>query len=259
MGPAIYHVNALCGREAAGSPGAVCLLDDSHSTEWMQEVTAQMNLTETGFVQRLDTGDFALRWFSPRQEMPLCGHVTLGAAHVIWVEAQLSDQAVLRFETASGALHASRGADGIEIALPINLCTNVTPPTWFRDLFAVEPKRTCGGPQVSHRTRLGGGSSRCPPQLRSAPASCRSRRHLDGAICIFGPRHRVAILRQLRPRRRGSRNRFRSRLSCPLLEGAARQARDPGLAGLRVRRQPYRTLHRRRGPSHWAGPHRAGR
>lgn len=145
MGPAIYHVNAFCGRGAAGNPGAICLLDDSHSPEWMQEVAAQMNLSETGFVQRLDTGDFALRWFSPRQEMPLCGHVTLGAAHVIWVEAQLSDQAVLRFETARGALHASRGADGIEIALPIDLCTDVTPPTWFRDVFAVEPKRALAG------------------------------------------------------------------------------------------------------------------
>lgn len=144
-GPAIYHVNAFCGRGAAGNPGAVCLLDDSRSARWMQAVAAQMNLSETGFVRRLGTGDFALRWFSPRQEMPLCGHVTLAAAHVIWAEARLSDQPLLTFETASGPLQARRRSQGIEIALPVNPCADVAPPAWFREVFKVEPKRVLAG------------------------------------------------------------------------------------------------------------------
>ncbi|EAQ76828.1 Phenazine biosynthesis PhzC/PhzF protein, partial [Blastopirellula marina DSM 3645] len=44
---------------------------------WMQAVAAEMNLSETAFVQRGDDG-YGLRWFTPRIEVPLCGHATLG-------------------------------------------------------------------------------------------------------------------------------------------------------------------------------------
>jgi PhzF family phenazine biosynthesis protein len=79
MGPRVYHVNAFCGAVAVGNPGAVCVLDDDRPTEWMQIVADQMNLSETGFVRQLGPSEFTLRWFSPMHEVPLRGHVTLGA------------------------------------------------------------------------------------------------------------------------------------------------------------------------------------
>ena len=117
MCPLIYHVNAFCGVAAAGNPGAVCLLDDDRPAEWMQMIADQMNPSQTGFVRQLGPAEFTLRWFSPTHEVPLCGHVTLGAAHALWNEAALTDNPVICFQTASGPLRARRLDDAIEIAL----------------------------------------------------------------------------------------------------------------------------------------------
>ena len=49
----------------------------------MQSIAAENNLSETAFV--LQQGDtFGIRWFTPVAEVPLCGHATLAAAHVLF-------------------------------------------------------------------------------------------------------------------------------------------------------------------------------
>jgi predicted PhzF superfamily epimerase YddE/YHI9 len=145
MVPNIFHVNAFCGPTALGNPGAVCLLDDDRPAAWMQMVASQMNLSETGFVRIRSQSEFDLRWFSPTTEVPLCGHVTLGAAHIIWDEARLTDEAVITFQTAGGPLSACRTPDGIEIGLPINRCSEISLPEYFFEAFGVAPVRVLAG------------------------------------------------------------------------------------------------------------------
>jgi PhzF family phenazine biosynthesis protein len=141
----MFHINAFCGPSAAGNPGAVCLLEREVSTEWMQMVAAQMNLSESGFVRRLDGDTFSLRWFTPIKEIPICGHVTLAAAHALWQEAQWSSQPTLTFSTASGPLVARQSPDGIEIALPVNICKDVSTPDWLLNALDVKPTRILAG------------------------------------------------------------------------------------------------------------------
>jgi predicted PhzF superfamily epimerase YddE/YHI9 len=141
----IFHVNAFCGSSSAGNPGGVCLLEEDRPTEWMQMIGAQMNLSETGFVRQLGDARFALRWFTPTQEMPLCGHVTLAAAHVLWNDVGSTKSPVITFQTVGGDLHASRRAEGIEIALPINICAEIAPPEWLLKALDVTPIHILGG------------------------------------------------------------------------------------------------------------------
>ena len=82
----IFHVDAFTERPFAGNPAAVCLLDAARPERWMQEVAAEMNLSETAFVRPIDDG-FELRWFTPKIEVALCGHATLASAHVLWQAA----------------------------------------------------------------------------------------------------------------------------------------------------------------------------
>lgn len=49
----------------------------------MQAIAAENNLSETAFVVVRGPGKFAIRWFTPTQEVRLCGHATLAAAHVL--------------------------------------------------------------------------------------------------------------------------------------------------------------------------------
>jgi PhzF family phenazine biosynthesis protein len=85
----------------------------------MQDVAAEMNLSETAFVRPLSSnGTYELRWFTPTIEVELCGHATLAAAHVLWEQQGLADATRIRFETAGGVLSALRRDGQIELDFP---------------------------------------------------------------------------------------------------------------------------------------------
>ncbi len=113
----IYQVDAFSDRPFSGNPAAVCLLDGTRPDAWMQNVAAEMNLSETAFVTAFGDG-FSLRWFTPRVEVDLCGHATLAAAHVLWETGRLPEKATARFETRGGRLTARREAGWIELDFP---------------------------------------------------------------------------------------------------------------------------------------------
>src|SRR6478609_6699160 len=97
----IHFVDAFARGPFTGNPAAVCVLAGPADARFMQQVAFEINLSETAFVHPV--GDhFALRWFTPEVEVPLCGHATLASAHTLW-ELGLAGGNI-RFETASGIL-----------------------------------------------------------------------------------------------------------------------------------------------------------
>jgi PhzF family phenazine biosynthesis protein len=119
MGNRISQVDAFTNRRFAGNPAAVCVLSEPAEESWMQDVAAEMNLSETAFARRLDHGPkYNLRWFTPRKEVDLCGHATLATAHILWEEGHVPAGEPALFETRSGLLTAQSGPDGIELDFP---------------------------------------------------------------------------------------------------------------------------------------------
>jgi PhzF family phenazine biosynthesis protein len=115
----ITQVDAFTDRRFCGNPAAVCVLAGPKDARWMQDVAAEMNLSETAFATRLDgESRFNLRWFTPNTEVDLCGHATLATAHVLWEEGHVPPGQNPRFETRSGLLSAVRGPHGIELDFP---------------------------------------------------------------------------------------------------------------------------------------------
>jgi PhzF family phenazine biosynthesis protein len=143
MAQPITQVDAFTGRRFSGNPAAVCVLQEPRDDAWMQDVAAEMNLSETAFALRLDgTGRFNLRWFTPNSEVDLCGHATLATAHVLWEEGHVTLDEVPRFETRSGVLTARRGPRGIELDFPREAVeSEVTSPAELARLEAAIPAR----------------------------------------------------------------------------------------------------------------------
>lgn len=101
----IIHVDAFTDRIFGGNPAAVCITNTSLPEILMQQIAAEMNLSETAFV--VNKGDtFHLRWFTPVAEVELCGHATLATAHVLWEKEVLNTDAQAVFDTLSGKLTA---------------------------------------------------------------------------------------------------------------------------------------------------------
>ena len=106
----IFGVDAFTDKPFSGNPAAVCLLKKSVTDVWKQFVAAEMNLSETAFLEKVSDGEYNLRWFTPNIEVDLCGHATLASAHILW-ETEVCNSDRIVFNTKSGALTAARSGD----------------------------------------------------------------------------------------------------------------------------------------------------
>jgi len=107
----IYQVDAFSRSVFSGNPAAVCPLERWLSDGTMQAIASENNLAETAFFVR-NGGSIDLRWFTPVCEVDLCGHATLGSAHVVFEELQEPGD-TLRFQTKSGELAVRRQGGGL--------------------------------------------------------------------------------------------------------------------------------------------------
>jgi PhzF family phenazine biosynthesis protein len=139
--PRLFQVDAFADRPFAGNPAGVCLLDASAGPTadpaWMQAVAAEMNVSETAFVEPRGPGRFGLRWFTPSIEVDLCGHATLASAHVLWELGEPA--AVLAFETRSGVLGAERAGAEIRLDFPADRPAPIAAPDGLAAALGTEP------------------------------------------------------------------------------------------------------------------------
>jgi PhzF family phenazine biosynthesis protein len=106
----IKQVDAFTTQPHTGNPAGVVVDADSLSEAHMQSIAREMSLSETAFV--LSSGkpgaDLRLRWFTPMNEVPLCGHATVAAFHVLAEEGKFGmtreGRYTFQLETASGVL-----------------------------------------------------------------------------------------------------------------------------------------------------------
>ena len=69
---AFFQIDAFADRPFSGNPAAVCVLPAWPDDRWMQQVAAEMNLSETAFLVHRDSQDgYELRWFTPAIEVAL--------------------------------------------------------------------------------------------------------------------------------------------------------------------------------------------
>jgi PhzF family phenazine biosynthesis protein len=68
----------------------------------------------------------------------LCGHATLGTAHVLWTEGHLAAESEARFHTKSGLLICRRAGDWIEMDFPAKLETAAEAPPQLAEALGCE-------------------------------------------------------------------------------------------------------------------------
>jgi PhzF family phenazine biosynthesis protein len=113
----LYQVDAFTDEPFKGNPAAVCLLERKAKVSWMKAVAREMNLSETAFLSPAH-GDWWLRWFTPKQEVDLCGHATLASAKILFEREPALRDNPIKFKTRSGELFA-RWVDGrVELDFP---------------------------------------------------------------------------------------------------------------------------------------------
>lgn len=144
MGQSIVQVDAFTSRPFGGNPAAVCVMDASAAADWMQRIAMEMNLAETAFLWPEADG-YRLRWFTPAQEVDLCGHATLASCHTLWTEGHQPAEKPLQFLTRSGVLRACNTNAGIQLDFPADPPALAEPPSALVTAVGAKPVRTLLG------------------------------------------------------------------------------------------------------------------
>lgn len=122
----IFQVDAFASKRYTGNPAAVMPLEQFPTEGMMQAIAEENNLAETAFIVP-DGRDYRIRWFTPTNEVPLCGHATLASAAVV-LERLEPDRDSVTFHSASGPLAVQRAQRGYAMDFPARHATPVPTP-----------------------------------------------------------------------------------------------------------------------------------
>lgn len=109
----VHRYAAFTLDPEGGNPAGVVLDADALDEQTMQAIAAEVGYSETAFVTAVPgtDRDFAVRYFSPKLEVPFCGHATIATAVAL---AMRIGPGALEFRTAAGVVPVDVGttADG---------------------------------------------------------------------------------------------------------------------------------------------------
>ncbi|KAB1909541.1 PhzF family phenazine biosynthesis protein [Micromonospora sp. AMSO1212t] len=121
----VLRYAAFTADPAGGNPAGVVLDATGAGDAEMQQVAAQVGYSETAFlVPSGGGGRFTVRYFSPKAEVPFCGHATIASAVAY---AERHGPGVLHLDTRAGLVEVATSvpADGTTTAT----LTSVAPRT----------------------------------------------------------------------------------------------------------------------------------
>ncbi|MFD8728362.1 PhzF family phenazine biosynthesis protein [Streptomyces sp. NPDC059611] len=99
-GPEVLRYTAFSADPEGGNPAGVVLDASGLDEERMLAVAAELGYSETAFLtERTGEGAYTIRYFSPKAEVPFCGHATVATAIAL---AERDGPVALEFATAAG-------------------------------------------------------------------------------------------------------------------------------------------------------------
>jgi PhzF family phenazine biosynthesis protein len=108
----VLQVDAFTDEPLTGNPAGVVPEADDLTDEQMQAIARELALSETAFLQPSDDADAdrRIRYFTPSQEVDLCGHATIGS--FVHLSEEGIEPGTTRLETNVGVLEIDVEPDG---------------------------------------------------------------------------------------------------------------------------------------------------
>ena len=79
-----FFVDSFTDQKFKGNPAAVCLTETELSNATMQDIATEIGFSETAFIKKITGNTYSIRFFTPKKEIPLCGHATLASSKIIF-------------------------------------------------------------------------------------------------------------------------------------------------------------------------------
>ena len=173
------QVDVFADGPFRGNPLAVFPEASSLDATQMQTIAAEMNLSETAFVTSCDKDGYAVRIFTPREELPFAGHPTLGTAWVLRRLGMLKAERVIQ----------TSGAGETQVTLEPDV-------VWFRRNGQVSPDLRTTDPQIEGRIAAALGLALSDIGLEPRELG-RSVNRLNPAVADAGIKHLIVPVKDL--------------------------------------------------------------
>ena len=132
-----FIVDSFTDTPFKGNPAGVCIIGSQLSDEVMLQIAQELNLSETAFLSPLESGNaFAIRFFSPKMEIALCGHATLASAKVVFSIHKLNEVHFMNIQNLDLFAKQSNGQIVMEF------------PFWVKNIGL---RKRCRTPEVKER------------------------------------------------------------------------------------------------------------
>ena len=105
-----YTVNSFAKTSKGGNPAGVVLSADRFDDDTLQLIAKKIGFSETAFVFNSDVADFKVRFFSPIEEVDLCGHATIATYYTLF-KKNLIIPGIYTQETKAGILNITINED----------------------------------------------------------------------------------------------------------------------------------------------------
>ncbi|MDF2512367.1 MAG: phenazine biosynthesis protein PhzF family [Herbinix sp.] len=126
----VYTINAFAKTIGGGNPAGVVINADQLTENEMKKIASMLGFSETAFVLKSEVADFKLRFFTPREEVDLCGHATIGTFTAL-LRKDIINPGKYTQETKAGKLN-------IEVTDDSTVMMNQTTPQFYEIIKAEE-------------------------------------------------------------------------------------------------------------------------
>ena len=98
-----YILNAFTKDNKGGNPAGVVLDTKGLTTKSMQAIATKLNFSETAFVLPSINSDYEIKYFTPNEEVDVCGHATIATFSLLAQIREISTK-MYSIETKAGML-----------------------------------------------------------------------------------------------------------------------------------------------------------
>jgi PhzF family phenazine biosynthesis protein len=133
-----YFVDSFTNKKFKGNPAAVCIAEKDLDDIAMQNIATEIGFSETAFIKKLSDNSYGIRFFTPKKEIPLCGHATLAASKIIFDNTAIEQICFLNCENVELKI---RKADGkIVMEFPVYDTQEIEVPQPVLDALGIDKK-----------------------------------------------------------------------------------------------------------------------
>jgi len=131
-----YLVDSFTNQKFKGNPAAVCITESDVDTTTMQNIATEIGFSETAFIKKIAGNTYSIRFYTPKKEIPLCGHATLASSKIIFDTTDLETINFLNCENIELKIH--KAGSKIVMQFPVYETVEIDVPKPVLDAIGID-------------------------------------------------------------------------------------------------------------------------